>query len=236
GGVFGNALQAASFEGHQGIVTLLLEKGADVNARGGHCGNALQAASLEGHQGIVILLLDKGADIHAQGGVFGNALQAASLEGHQGIVILLLDKGADIHAQGGEYGNALAASHGGHQGIGDECGDPLQVASLAGLYEPAKMLQRRGIITSSSKRSGSKTPDNPPKALLMNLKYPFSSLHWSLAIAWLRASQVVSNSDMYTAIFPSWDPQTRWDLLLLSSCAIMNRGWENRKFTYGDVY
>ena len=31
GGEYGNALQAASFRGHEAIVKLLLEKGADVN-------------------------------------------------------------------------------------------------------------------------------------------------------------------------------------------------------------
>jgi ankyrin repeat protein len=48
-------------------VTLLLEKGADVNAQGGHYGNALQAASGGGHDSIVTLLLEKGADVNAQG-------------------------------------------------------------------------------------------------------------------------------------------------------------------------
>jgi ankyrin repeat protein len=43
---YGNALQAASLQGHEAIVKLLLEKGADVNAQGGHYGNALQAASI----------------------------------------------------------------------------------------------------------------------------------------------------------------------------------------------
>ncbi|KAK4220982.1 ankyrin repeat-containing domain protein, partial [Podospora fimiseda] len=62
-----NALQAASSEGHQEIVKLLLDKGADVNAQGGFYGNALQAASSEGHQQIVKLLLDKGADVNAHG-------------------------------------------------------------------------------------------------------------------------------------------------------------------------
>jgi len=53
----GNALQAASARGYEGIVKLLLEKGADVNAQGGWHGNALQAASARGHEGIVKLLL-----------------------------------------------------------------------------------------------------------------------------------------------------------------------------------
>jgi ankyrin repeat protein len=61
-------------------VTLLLEKGADVNAQGGHYGNALQAAANGGHDSVVTLLLEKGADVNAQGGHYGNALQAASME------------------------------------------------------------------------------------------------------------------------------------------------------------
>ncbi|KAK4119594.1 hypothetical protein N657DRAFT_537577, partial [Parathielavia appendiculata] len=59
-GYYGNALQAASARGHQEIVKLLLDKGAEVNKQGGYYGNALQAASARGHQDIVKLLLDKG--------------------------------------------------------------------------------------------------------------------------------------------------------------------------------
>ncbi|KAF2174325.1 hypothetical protein K469DRAFT_614903, partial [Zopfia rhizophila CBS 207.26] len=58
---YGNALQAASSGGHEKIVELLLSKGADVNAQGGHYGNALQAASSGGHEKIVELLLKEGA-------------------------------------------------------------------------------------------------------------------------------------------------------------------------------
>jgi len=46
GGMYGNALQAASSEGHDMIVQLLLDKGAEVKAKGGHYSNALQAASI----------------------------------------------------------------------------------------------------------------------------------------------------------------------------------------------
>ena len=65
-GQHGNALQAASRRGHQNIVQLLLENGADINAQGGGYGNALQAASDEGHQNIVQLLLENGATKHAK--------------------------------------------------------------------------------------------------------------------------------------------------------------------------
>ena len=112
------AIYAASLGGHQDIVQILLDQGADVDVEGGEYSNALQAASLEGHQEIVQILLDKGADINAQGGYYGNALQAASSGGHQEIVRMLLDKGADVNAEGGRYGNALqAASSKGHQDI-----------------------------------------------------------------------------------------------------------------------
>ncbi|KAF5707794.1 hypothetical protein FMUND_10944 [Fusarium mundagurra] len=110
GGLYGNALQAASLQGNLEVVQLLLDKGADIDAQGGWLGNALQAASFEGNPEIVQLLLDKGADVNAQGGYYGSALQAASYEGNMEAMQLLQDNGADVNAQGGEYGNALYAA------------------------------------------------------------------------------------------------------------------------------
>ncbi len=109
-GKYGNALQVASWAGHDKIVELLLSKRANVNAQGGKYDNALQAASSRGHDKIVELLLSKGADVNAQRGGDRNALQAASSGGHSTTVELLLGKGAD--------GTALqAASSGGHDKI-----------------------------------------------------------------------------------------------------------------------
>ncbi|THX83522.1 hypothetical protein D6D04_02950, partial [Aureobasidium pullulans] len=106
----GSALYWASGLGHERIAQMLLDKGADINAPGGHYGNALQAASVGGYDKIVQLLLDKGADVTAQGGQYGNALQAASYYGYGKIVQTLLDKGADVNAEGGPYGNAQNAT------------------------------------------------------------------------------------------------------------------------------
>ena len=118
GGYYGNALQAASKQGHEAIAKLLIEKGADVNAQGGEHGNALQEASNGGHENIAKLLMEKGANVNAQGGVYGNALQAACYTGHYTNAKLLVEKGANVNAQGQFFGNALqAASDGGHEAI-----------------------------------------------------------------------------------------------------------------------
>ena len=67
-------LYYASREGLFEPVSLLLEKGADVNTQGGHYGNALQAASFRGYETIAALLLEREADVNAQGGEYGYAL------------------------------------------------------------------------------------------------------------------------------------------------------------------
>jgi Ankyrin repeats (3 copies) len=116
GGECRNALQVASFRGHESDVRLLLESGADINAQEGTYGNALQAASVSGHESVVRLLLESGADINAQG-EYESALQAASFRGHESVVRLLLESGADINTQGG-YESALhAASFRGHESV-----------------------------------------------------------------------------------------------------------------------
>jgi hypothetical protein len=54
-------LVIASLFGHDTVVQLLLDEGADVNAQGGRYGNALQAASQGGHEQVFKMLLDAGA-------------------------------------------------------------------------------------------------------------------------------------------------------------------------------
>ncbi len=75
-----NALQAASVEGYEKVVQMLIDAGADVNAQGGEYGNALQAAD----------------DVNTQGGLYSNALQAALARGHEKVVQMLIDAGADL--------------------------------------------------------------------------------------------------------------------------------------------
>lgn len=49
---YSSALQVASFKGHQEIVRLLLDHGADINAQGDRFGSVLQAASFEVFQDV----------------------------------------------------------------------------------------------------------------------------------------------------------------------------------------
>ncbi|KAF8351875.1 ectomycorrhiza-induced ankyrin-domain/NACHT-domain-containing protein [Amanita rubescens] len=161
---YGALVEIASENGYIGIVRLLLDKDANVNAQGGKYGNALQAASWGGHVQIARLLLDKGTNVNAQGGKYGNALQAASYGGHAEIAKLLLDKGANVNAQGGKYGNALqAASYGGHAEIakllldkganvnaqGGKYGNALQAASWGGNAEISRLLLDKGAIVNA---------------------------------------------------------------------------------------
>ena len=158
-GHYDNALQAASYRGHEEIVKLLVKEGADVNAQSGYYGNALQAASYGGHEKIVKLLVEEGADVNAQGGYYGNALQAASLKGHEKIAKLLVEEGANVNAQDGHYDNALqAASYRGHEEIvkllvkegadvnaqSGYYGNALQAASYGGHEKIVKLLVEEG--------------------------------------------------------------------------------------------
>ena len=53
-------MQAASVTGSENIVRLLLNKGADINARGGIYGTALQAVLAKGYETIARLLVGRG--------------------------------------------------------------------------------------------------------------------------------------------------------------------------------
>ena len=75
----GTLLATAALMGHTEIVALLLEHGADVNARSKDGGTALHAAAFLGRVETVKLLLDKGADTTLRHKMGGTAIDGAKL-------------------------------------------------------------------------------------------------------------------------------------------------------------
>ncbi|KAJ7879052.1 ankyrin repeat-containing domain protein [Mycena olivaceomarginata] len=91
----GSALYGASLMQNDAAVALLIQHGADVNAKGPD-GTPLQVASADGNEKMVRLLLANDAKVNAVG-PNGTALQAAALWGHHNIVRILVDH--DEHAR-----------------------------------------------------------------------------------------------------------------------------------------
>ncbi|KAK6523910.1 hypothetical protein TWF281_001875 [Arthrobotrys megalospora] len=74
----GTALAAAcGDDGAKPIIKLLIERGADINLRGGKYETALQYAAKKGHLEVVKYLLENGADPSIEGGKYKTAVLAA---------------------------------------------------------------------------------------------------------------------------------------------------------------
>jgi ankyrin repeat protein len=97
------ALMKASVQGHFAICKLLIEKGADVNAKsekGDPKGvTALMCAASSGCPDICRLLIEHGAEIDAKDGYRRTALYYAGMRGRTDICKFLVDKGADALAK-----------------------------------------------------------------------------------------------------------------------------------------
>ncbi|THX36906.1 hypothetical protein D6D10_06297 [Aureobasidium pullulans] len=162
--LYGSALQrlcaTASYINLE-IVRLLLDRGADVDTRGGKFRAALCDAALYDNVEVVRMLLQRGADPNLRDKRFGGALQAACYfrHGNFNLVQLLLDNGTDVNVRGGRYGNALcAAVYNGHvesahmlldRGAhidmrGGKYGNALQIAIKKHLDDIRKRLLKRG--------------------------------------------------------------------------------------------
>jgi ankyrin repeat protein len=91
-----SSLQAAAASGHELVVKMLLDAGADPNLVGGKYGTALQAAAFYGRNNLIGLLLSRKADVNQCGGQDSYPLQAAVGQGRRSTTALLLENGASV--------------------------------------------------------------------------------------------------------------------------------------------
>lgn len=96
-------LHLATRNGHEAVVRVLLERGADINAKDVDGRTALHFAAEQGHEAIVRFLGGNRAVVHAkmksmyEGICCGaTALHCAAWQGHEAIVRALIDIGADV--------------------------------------------------------------------------------------------------------------------------------------------
>ncbi|HTY23893.1 MAG TPA: ankyrin repeat domain-containing protein, partial [Desulfomonilaceae bacterium] len=86
----------AAKSGDLALVKTLVEKGANVNAKGVNGRTPLMCATLEGHPKIVRLLINRGADINARDQNGETPLMQAADQCDLDMLHLLLDKGANV--------------------------------------------------------------------------------------------------------------------------------------------
>ncbi|KAF4264238.1 hypothetical protein KXV68_007120 [Aspergillus fumigatus] len=113
------ALYWASSKGHEAVVRLLVERGANVRVKDKLGLTALYQASSSGHEAVVKLLLEHGADVNARSASKGwTALFEAASNGHKAVVQLLLDCGADVNMKDEDGWTPLCqAASRGHEAV-----------------------------------------------------------------------------------------------------------------------
>ena len=93
------ALMRAVGNNHLNIVKILIEKGADVNARDHDGDTSLTIASSDGHVEVVKELLENGADVNARNSSGESSLWKACFSVNTEVAEILLEKGADANAK-----------------------------------------------------------------------------------------------------------------------------------------
>ena len=100
-------LMYVSFDGSTELIKLLLDNGADVNAKNESGVTPIMIASINGYLDTVELLIDNGADVNAKNESGVTPIMIASNNGCLSTVELLIDNGANLYAKNNTGQTAL---------------------------------------------------------------------------------------------------------------------------------
>ncbi|KAN0072779.1 ankyrin repeat domain containing protein [Elaphomyces granulatus] len=94
------ALSRAAAKGHEGVMKVLLEKGAELDSKSTNHRTPLSYAAGSGHEVVVKLLVEKGAELECKDEHGWTPLLWAEGDGHQEVVKLLVENGTDLECKG----------------------------------------------------------------------------------------------------------------------------------------
>ncbi len=98
------SLQLAAYQGHDDIVQLLIDGGADIHFKNYNGATAIYCACIHGHIKVIQLLIDHGANINES---LWTPLHAASANNYSNVVKLLINSNVLIDKQCGNGNTAL---------------------------------------------------------------------------------------------------------------------------------